>query len=175
MESQNEGLYTSMFGALKHGVRRRILLQLSRGKMSFTELYETIGISSSHLNYHLIALDDLIMKRDAKYGLSKTGEKAVNMFSRYTSQKIEKPELSAFFKYLTVILFFMIVTLTTSLVHEYDVSTEIVKMGMVNAFILIVYTNWPVIIYAFMKVYYLAPLGENSVPFNEPLNADHII
>jgi len=175
MESQNEGLYTTMFGALKHDVRRKILIQLSRRKMSFTALYETIGISSSHLNYHLLALDGLITKRDTKYGLSKTGEKAVTMFSSHTPPKMEKPRVNVFFKYLTVILFFLFVTLTTSLIHEYDVSTEIVKMGMVNAFILIVYTNWPVIIFAFMNEYYVAPLSENITLFSGHLNADDVI
>ena len=166
MERQSKGLYTTMFGALKHDVRREILVQLSRKNMSFTELYETIGITSSHLNYHLLALHGLITKRDSKYGLSQTGETAVTMFSLYNYQKIEKPQASVFFKYLTVILFLLIVALTTSLIHEYDVSAEIVNMGVVNAFILIVYTNWPVIIFAFMKEYYVAPLNEDITLFS---------
>ena len=142
--------------------------------MSFTEIYETIGISSSHLNYHLLALDGLIAKIDTQYGLSKTGESAVTMFSRHMSPQVERPT-GAIFKYLTVILFFLIVALTSSLVHELDVSAEVVKMGIVNAFILIVYTNWPVILFAFMKEYYSAPLSENDTLFHGHINDENLM
>lgn len=142
--------------------------------MSFTELYETIGISSSHLNYHLLALDGLITKRDTKYGLSKTGESAVTMFSRHTSPQGERPAGDGF-KYLAVILFFLIVALTSSLVHEYDVSAEIVMKGFVNAFILIVYTNWPVILFAFMREYYSVPLDEDATHLHGRLDAENLM
>lgn len=174
MGSRDRGVYTKIFGALKHDVRREVLLRLSRRRMSFTELYETIGISSSHLNYHLLALDGLITKRDTKYGLSRTGETAVTMFSDYTAPKRERPRVNVFFKYCTAILFFLFVALTSSLVHEFDVSAEIVKMGIVDAFILIVYTNWPVIIFAFMKAYYSSPLNESITPFGGHLNTENI-
>ena len=48
-------------------------------------------------------------------------------------------------------------------------------MGIVNAFILIVYTNWPVILFAFMKEYYSAPLSENDTLFHGHINDENLM
>ncbi|HUS77892.1 MAG TPA: winged helix-turn-helix domain-containing protein [Patescibacteria group bacterium] len=81
MSENNEEVYTTIFNALRHGVRRRILRMLSEGSLGFTTLYETLGISSSHLTYHLDALRELVSKNDSKYKLSVFGEAAVGMMN----------------------------------------------------------------------------------------------
>lgn len=81
MSENNEEVYTTIFNALRHGVRRRILRMLSEGSLSFTALYETLGISSSHLTYHLDALRELVSKNKSKYRLSVFGRAAMGMMS----------------------------------------------------------------------------------------------
>ena len=81
MTEIDEEVYTTIFSALKHGVRRKILRMLSRDNLSFTALYETLEITSSHLNYQLEALGELISKNYGSYKLSMFGRAAVNMLS----------------------------------------------------------------------------------------------
>ena len=54
---------------------------LSEGHMSFTSLYESLGVSSSHLTYHLDSLGELVSKNDAKYRLSVFGRAAYDMMN----------------------------------------------------------------------------------------------
>ena len=70
-----------MFNALRHNVRRKILVRLSKEKLSFTGLLEELGISSSHLTYHLDCLGELISKEDSKYRLAPFGEAAIKTMS----------------------------------------------------------------------------------------------
>ena len=81
MSEVDDEVYSTIFSALRHGVRRRILRMLSEGHMSFTSLYETLGVSSSHLTYHLDALGELVSKNDAKYKLSVFGRAAYDMMN----------------------------------------------------------------------------------------------
>jgi hypothetical protein len=62
---------------------------LSEGHMSFTSLYETLGVSSSHLTYHLDSLGELVSKNDAKYRLSVFGRAAYDMMNN-----VENPPAS---------------------------------------------------------------------------------
>lgn len=59
---------------------------LSEGGKSFTNLYETLEITSSHLNYHLESLGELVSKDNGSYRLSVFGKAAVDMM-----QNIESP------------------------------------------------------------------------------------
>lgn len=81
MNKYRKELYTTMFNALRHDVRRKTLLLLSKEDRSFTSLYETLGISSSHLTYHLEALDGLIYKSHSGYTLSRYGCAAVEIMN----------------------------------------------------------------------------------------------
>ena len=76
-----EEVYSRIFNALRHGVRRKILRMLSRDRLSFTSMSERLGITSSHLTYHLEALGELISKDDSGYALSVFGRAAVSMMS----------------------------------------------------------------------------------------------
>ena len=81
MSEVDEEVYTTIFNALRHGVRRRILRMLSEKHMAFTAINEKLHISSSHLTYHLDSLRELVSKNDASYRLSVFGRAAVDMMN----------------------------------------------------------------------------------------------
>jgi len=53
MASSEDEIYSIMFTSLKHPVRRKILRMLSNKPMTFMEMVENLGVSTSHLTYHL--------------------------------------------------------------------------------------------------------------------------
>jgi DNA-binding transcriptional ArsR family regulator len=78
LAANEEEIYTTMFTSLKHPARRKILRLLAAKPMTFTEIVETIDVSTSHLTYHLESLGELISKtEDGKYRLSSFGEATV--------------------------------------------------------------------------------------------------
>ena len=80
MPDPEEEAYSSIFSALKHPIRRKILRMLRERPRSFSEILEVFRIESPHLTYHLEALGDLLYKtEDGKYGLSTVGEAATAM------------------------------------------------------------------------------------------------
>ncbi len=81
MQVRDDELYSTMFNALRHGVRRKVLRILSRRKLSFTGLLNELEISSSHLTYHLDSLGELIAKDETMYTLSVFGKAAVEMIT----------------------------------------------------------------------------------------------
>ena len=67
-----------MFSSLKHPVRRKILRMLSVKPMTFSQMLEELGVSSSHLTYHLENLGELVSKQEkGDYRLSTFGEASV--------------------------------------------------------------------------------------------------
>jgi len=73
-ESSEDEIYSTMFSSLKHPVRRKILRMLANKPMTFMEMVEELGVSSSHLTYHLESLGELIAKLDnGQYKLSTFG------------------------------------------------------------------------------------------------------
>jgi DNA-binding transcriptional ArsR family regulator len=86
MSELDEEVYSTMFNALRHGVRRNILRMLESGEMSFTTIAERLNLSSSHLTYHLDSLKELVSKTDSGYSLSLFGVAAVDMM-----RKVEEP------------------------------------------------------------------------------------
>jgi DNA-binding transcriptional ArsR family regulator len=78
MSGSEEEIYSTMFSSLKHPTRRRILRMLSERSMTFSQMLEELGISSSHLTYQLETLGELVSKmEDGSYRLSSFGEAAV--------------------------------------------------------------------------------------------------
>jgi DNA-binding transcriptional ArsR family regulator len=68
-----------MFSSLKHPARRKILRMLSERSMSFSQMLEELGVSSSHLTYHLENLGELVTKQDnGEYRLSTFGAASVD-------------------------------------------------------------------------------------------------
>jgi len=78
MSDPGEETYSIMFTSLKHPARRKILRMLSEKPKNFSRILEELGISSSHLTYHLENLGELVTKmEDGKYRLSAFGKAAV--------------------------------------------------------------------------------------------------
>ncbi len=79
MSNSEEEIYSTMFSSLKHPARRKILRMLSQRSMTFSQMLETLEISSSHLTYHLENLGELLTKsEDGQYKLSSFGVASVN-------------------------------------------------------------------------------------------------
>ena len=82
-----EDTYTSIFTALKHPVRRRILRMLDEGPATYTEVLNGLGAETGFLNYHLEGLQGLVRKdAENRYRLSEFGEAAINLI-----QGVEEP------------------------------------------------------------------------------------
>ena len=92
--SGEEETYSTIFTSLKHPVRRKILRMLSGKPRNFSEMLEALGISSSHLTYHLENLGELVSKMDdGKYKLSTFGEAAVTTMSKVEeAPKVTEPK-----------------------------------------------------------------------------------
>ena len=79
LAANEEEIYSIMFTSLKHPVRRKILRILNDKPLTFKELGDLIGVSSSHLTYHLESLGELIYKMEnGKYKLSAFGKATVS-------------------------------------------------------------------------------------------------
>ena len=79
MPDSEEEIYSIMFSSLKHPARRKILRMLADRSMSFSEMLEALGVSSSHLTYHLENLGELVSKGDdGRYRLSTFGQASVS-------------------------------------------------------------------------------------------------
>jgi hypothetical protein len=79
MASSEEEIYSIMFTSLKHPVRRKILRMLADKPMTFMEMVDYVGVSSSHLTYHLESLGELVSKiENGKYKLSTFGSATVS-------------------------------------------------------------------------------------------------
>ena len=66
-----------MFSSLKHPARRKILRILSEKPLTFSEMLDLLGVSSSNLTYHLESLGELISQENSIYKLSTFGSAAV--------------------------------------------------------------------------------------------------
>jgi hypothetical protein len=67
-----------MFSSLKHPARRKILRVLSEKPLTFSEMLDLLGISSSNLTYHLESLGELLTQENGVYKLSTFGSAAVS-------------------------------------------------------------------------------------------------
>jgi DNA-binding transcriptional ArsR family regulator len=107
--------YSTMFGSLRHPIRRRILRMLSEKPRSFSEMLGDSEVSSSHLTYHLENLGQLVSKTDdGKYRLSTFGQAAVATMSRIEETSTRPKSLSSLplkWKYLFVALLIGVVIL----------------------------------------------------------------
>jgi predicted transcriptional regulator len=79
MPDSEEEIYSTMFSSLKHPARRKILRMLAEKQMTFSQMLEALGVSSSHLTYRLENLGELVSKEEnGKYRLSTFGEASVS-------------------------------------------------------------------------------------------------
>ena len=79
MPDSEEEIYSIMFSSLKHPARRKILRMLAEKPMTFSQMLDLLGVSSSHLTYHLENLGELVSKAEnGKYRLSTFGAASVD-------------------------------------------------------------------------------------------------
>jgi DNA-binding transcriptional ArsR family regulator len=80
VSGSEDEIYSVMFSSLRHPARRKILRMLSERKVAYSQMLEELGITSSHLTYHLENLGDLVVKdTSGRYELSSFGKAAVTM------------------------------------------------------------------------------------------------
>jgi len=79
MPDSEEEIYSIMFSSLKHPARRKILRMLAEKPMTFSQMLDSLGVSSSHLTYHLENLGELVSKAEnGEYKLSTFGAASVD-------------------------------------------------------------------------------------------------
>ena len=85
--SFEEDTYSTIFTALKHPIRRRILRMLGQSPVTYTDILNQLNIDNGLLNYHLDNMKELITKdKEGKYVLSEFGKAALNL-----TTKVEEP------------------------------------------------------------------------------------
>lgn len=116
MSDSEEEIYSVMFSSLRHSARRKILRMLSERKVTYSQMLEELGITSSHLTYHLENLGDLVIKDESgRYELSSFGKAAVTMMrgaeevpdtrtKRFSALPLKWKSLYAFFIIAIVLL-----------------------------------------------------------------------
>ncbi len=82
-----EDTYSSIFNALKHPIRRRILRIIENKPTTYTEIQNQLNIDNGLLNYHLENMRSLLTKTEnGKYTLSEFGGGATRLL-----KKVEQP------------------------------------------------------------------------------------
>jgi len=123
MGSSEEEIYSTMFSSLKHPVRRKILRMLANKPMTFMEMVDLLGVSSSHLTYHLECLGELIFKMDNNnYKLSSFGLATISAMKGVEDPETEpKRHLKLSFKWRAVFaaLLVVIIVLTAFSTLQY--------------------------------------------------------
>ena len=82
--------YDKIFTALKHPIRRQILLLLEKkGEVSFTEIQKAVNIDDTGLlSYHLKELTTLVEQSErGKYALSEIGRASMALFRKVEREK----------------------------------------------------------------------------------------
>jgi heterodisulfide reductase subunit A len=80
-----------IFSILGHPIRREILFLLEKeGRLSYSDLLNSLGINTGNLNYHLRGMRDLVVKEQKAYFLSDQGEMALELMR--ISQKVMSGE-----------------------------------------------------------------------------------
>jgi len=82
--------YDRIFAALKHPLRRQILLLLEeKGEASFTEIQKAVGVNGTGLlSYHLKELGTLVEQSErGKYDLSEIGRASMALFWKVEREK----------------------------------------------------------------------------------------
>ncbi|MCW4044110.1 MAG: winged helix-turn-helix domain-containing protein [Candidatus Bathyarchaeota archaeon] len=106
MSDPEEEIYSTMFSSLKHPARRKILRMLADKPITFSQMVDELGISSSHLTYHLESLGALVSKtEDGKYKLSRFGETCVSTMRGVEEVPTTQPQrfLSLAFKWKAIL------------------------------------------------------------------------
>ncbi len=112
--SFEEDTYNTIFKAMQHPIRRRILRMLSDRPATYTELQTELNIDNGLLNYHLDALNSLITKNQGdKYTLSDFGSATTGLIRGVEdpSKAVPKVSTTPLMKWVIAIL---VIALTIS-------------------------------------------------------------
>lgn len=83
MEPAEEDTYSTIFNALKHPIRRRILRIINSRPSTYTEIQNQLNIDNGLLNYHLDNMRSLLTKEEnGSYNLSDFGRGATVLLER---------------------------------------------------------------------------------------------
>jgi DNA-binding transcriptional ArsR family regulator len=101
-----ESLEESIFKTLSHQKRRDILRVIGERKgVTFTEIKNAVNTEDSPaLNYHINALNWLILQKDGKYHLSALGQDAYNLISKTAACTMSNSLVSRLRKELFVVI-----------------------------------------------------------------------
>ena len=108
-----EEIYSTMFSSLKHPARRKILRILAEKPLTFSEMLELLGVSSSNLTYHLESLGELVTNENGVYRLSTFGQASVSTMKIVEEAPEVQPKkrLGLSFKWRTVLTVLLVGTI----------------------------------------------------------------
>ena len=96
-EEFDEDTYTTIFAALKHPIRRRILRMLSDEPLSFTEILNQLSVNSPQLSFHIRSLRELTRQtEDERYSLSAFGKAACSLMGIVEDPRRTGPRMIEF-------------------------------------------------------------------------------
>jgi DNA-binding transcriptional ArsR family regulator len=105
--SFEEDTYTTIFKAMQHPIRRRILRMISEKPSTYTEIQRDLNIDNGLLNYHLEALSSLITKNgEEKYTLSDFGRATAGLIKgvEEPNREVKSTSTPPIMKILTAVL-----------------------------------------------------------------------
>ena len=91
-----EDTYTTIFRALKHPIRRKILHMLDESSLTYTDILNKLSVETGFLNYHLESLNNLIKKENNKYQLSDIGRASMHLATRLENKVEQEPRSFTF-------------------------------------------------------------------------------
>jgi DNA-binding transcriptional ArsR family regulator len=132
--------YDEVFAALKHPIRRQILLFLEeKGEMSFTEIQNALRLSDTGLiSYHLKELAALIeQSKRGKYSLSEVGRASITLFRKVEMEKektirVVHRELEQLIGKIVFLFFIVGVTLMAPLSVDIYLSVETISQSSLS-------------------------------------------
>jgi len=124
--------YDAIFTALKHPIRRQILLLLEqKGEASFTDIQNALGIDDTGLtSYHLKELAPLVEQTArGRYRLSEVGQTSLALFRKVEQKKqitgtAVRKELEKLIEEVVYLFFIVAITLIAPLTVDIYVSVQ---------------------------------------------------
>jgi hypothetical protein len=119
--SEEDDTYSTMFTALKHPIRRKILRIINQSPVTYTEILSQLEVDNGLLNYHLDNMKDLIAKRDGgQYVLSEFGKAAVALTQKVeeTTPKADTYQKRSFWPLVSIVLILVVSAASLSFLYS---------------------------------------------------------
>ena len=128
--TSEDDTYSSIFNALKHPIRRRILRILKEKPATYTEILNQLNIDNGLLNYHLENMKDLLTKNEkGRYDLSEFGRAAINLTNRIEEPTREARKLTLLGKSISWHKLLVVIIGVLLLTNIYTLSTYMSKLN----------------------------------------------